>query len=108
LSEAPWSQNSCHNTYSAWASAKWAGGSSTRSRSCSGRTAMPSEAGRAARDDEASTPCAGRPGITQPPSLITSTPTGARGLVRAGSPTGPIRAAGCRRSGPPPPPPGRR
>jgi hypothetical protein len=26
LTEAPWSRNSCHNAYSAWASLKWAGG----------------------------------------------------------------------------------
>jgi hypothetical protein len=31
-------------------------------------------------------------------------PPGARGLVREGSPTGPIRATECRRPGPPPPP----
>jgi hypothetical protein len=37
---------------------------------------VPPEAGRAARDDEASAPCVGRPDITQPSSLITSTPTG--------------------------------
>jgi hypothetical protein len=39
------------------------------------------------------------PDITQPSSLITSTPTGGSGLVRAGSPTGPIRAAGCHHPG---------
>jgi hypothetical protein len=76
LSEAPWSRNSCHSASSTWALAKWAGGILTRSRSCSGRAAVPSEAGRVARDDEASTPCVGRPDITQPSSLITSTPTG--------------------------------
>jgi hypothetical protein len=32
-----------------------------------------------ARDDEASAPSAGRPDITQPSSLITSTPTGGSG-----------------------------
>jgi hypothetical protein len=26
LSEAPWSRNSCHSAYSAWASSKWADG----------------------------------------------------------------------------------
>jgi hypothetical protein len=26
LTEAPWSQNTCHSTCSAWASSKWAGG----------------------------------------------------------------------------------
>jgi hypothetical protein len=31
LSEVPWSQNSCHNPYSAWASLKWAGGTLARS-----------------------------------------------------------------------------
>jgi hypothetical protein len=77
-----------------------------RSRSCSRRATAPSEAGRTARDHDASASSAGRPDITQPSSLTTSAPPGARGLVRAGSPTGPIRAAGCRRLGPPPPPPG--
>jgi hypothetical protein len=40
---------------------------------------MPSEAGGAAHDEEASALCAGRPDITQPSSLITSTPTGGSG-----------------------------
>jgi hypothetical protein len=63
-----------HRLFSAWASAKWAGGASTRSRFCSRRTEVSSEAGGATRDDEASAPCAEHPDITQPSSLITSTP----------------------------------
>jgi hypothetical protein len=74
LSEAPWSRNSCHNACSAWASLKWAGGALACSRSYPGRAVMPSGAGRAARDDEASTPCVGCCSITQPSSRITSTP----------------------------------
>jgi hypothetical protein len=44
----------------------------------------PPEAGRVARDDEASTPHAGRPDITQPSSLIMSTPTGGSGAGAGG------------------------
>jgi hypothetical protein len=40
---------------------------------------VPSEAGRAARDDEASALCVGCPDITQSSPLITSTPTGGSG-----------------------------
>jgi hypothetical protein len=79
LSEVLWSWNSCHNACSAWASLKWAGGALTRSRSYSGRVAVPSEAGRAAWDDEASALFVGRPDIMQSSSLITSTPTGGSG-----------------------------
>jgi hypothetical protein len=51
---------------------------------------------------------------TRPPGSPTSRihrpssqapPLGARELVQAGSPTAPIRVAGCRRLGHPPPPP---
>jgi hypothetical protein len=45
LSEASWSQNSCHSAYSAWASLKWADGVLVRSRSRSGRITVPSGAG---------------------------------------------------------------
>jgi hypothetical protein len=66
---------------------------------------VPSEVGGAARDDEASVLCAGRPYITWPSSLTQAPPPGARGLVRVGSPTGPIQAPGRRRPGSPPSPP---
>jgi hypothetical protein len=79
LSEAPWSQNSCHSACSAWASLKWVGGALVSSRSYSGRATVPSEAGRAARDDEASASCVECRGITQPSSRITSTPAAGLG-----------------------------
>jgi hypothetical protein len=50
-----------------------------RSRSCSGRAVAPYEAGRTARDDEASAPSARRPDITRASSLTTSAPTGGSG-----------------------------
>jgi hypothetical protein len=46
-------------------------------------------------------------GITQLSSHITSTPPQARGLARASSPNGSIRAAGRRHQGSPPRPPDR-
>jgi hypothetical protein len=49
----------------------------SRSRSHSGRVTVPSGAG--ARDDEASAPCVGCRGITQPSSRITSTPAAGSG-----------------------------
>jgi hypothetical protein len=55
----------------------------TRSRFCSGRAAMPPEAGRTAWDDEASALCVECPDITQPSSLITSTPAGGSGAGAA-------------------------
>jgi hypothetical protein len=58
-----------------------------------------------ARNVEASVPCVGHPDITQSSSLITSTPTGVRGLVRAGSHTGPIQAARRHHPVHPPSPP---
>jgi hypothetical protein len=54
-------------------------GASAHSRSCSGRAAAQSEAGRTPRDDEASAPSARRPDTTPPSSLTTSTPVGGSG-----------------------------
>jgi hypothetical protein len=53
---------------------KWAVGALVCSRLYSRRATVPSGAGRAARDDEASTLCVGCCGITQLSSRITSTP----------------------------------
>jgi hypothetical protein len=49
------------------------------SRPCFERAAMPSKVGRAARDNEAPAPPAGRSDITRPSSLTTSAPTGGSG-----------------------------
>jgi hypothetical protein len=79
LSEAPWSRNSYHNACSTWASLKWAGGALACFRSYFGRVAVPSAAGRAVRDDEASAPRVGCRSITQPSSHITSAPAAGSG-----------------------------
>jgi hypothetical protein len=105
LSETPWSRNSCHGTCSAWASLKWVGGALTPSHSFSGRAAVPSDAGRAARTTRPRRRASGAPTSCSRSPSSQAPPPGARGLVRAGSPTGPIQAVGRRRPGHPPPPP---